>query len=154
MKIREKGFRILFDPEAVAYEETAPNVEGEYRRRVRIGAGNFQSIALTRRLLNPVKGTVAMTFWSHKVLRWCVPFLMLTTSISNLILLDQGTLYLYCMYIQIFVYLLAALGINRNFSSIIFKVPHYFVSMNLAILVGFFRYLRGSQRAAWERTQR
>ena len=51
-KLRHRG-RIVFDPEAVASEETAPHIGSEFRRRVRIGTGAYQSVPLLWRLLNP-----------------------------------------------------------------------------------------------------
>src|SRR5262249_38664493 len=38
------GCAIVYDRDAVAREETAPDVRAEFRRRSRIGAGGFQSI--------------------------------------------------------------------------------------------------------------
>ena len=39
-------------------------------------------------------------------------------------------------------------------SSKLVGVAAHFVSMNLALLLGFFRWINGSQQAAWNRTQR
>src|SRR5262249_30950742 len=70
------GCRIVYDGDAVAREETPPNVGAEFHRRSRIGAGGFQSIGLLWRLLNPRSGWVAFTFFSHKILRWVCPFFL------------------------------------------------------------------------------
>ena len=51
-KLRHKG-RIVYDPEAVGAEETPPTIGSEFRRRVRIGTGAYQSLPLLWRLLNP-----------------------------------------------------------------------------------------------------
>src|SRR5205085_81616 len=77
------GCGIVYDPEAVAREETAPNVGCEFHRRARIGAGGFQSLGLLWRLLNPARGWVAFTFFSHKVLRWVCPFFLLGLLVSS-----------------------------------------------------------------------
>src|SRR6185369_13089583 len=44
MHVRSQGYRLVYDPEAVAWEEVAPNIRQEFRRRVRIGAGNFHAL--------------------------------------------------------------------------------------------------------------
>jgi hypothetical protein len=33
-------------------------------------------------------------------------------------------------------------------------VPFYFTLMNYAVFAGFFRWLRGTQKATWERARR
>ena len=75
-KLRHKG-RIVYDPEAVGAEETPPTIGSEFRRRVRIGTGAYQSVPLLWRLLNPRYGWTAFAFLSHKILRWLVPFFCL-----------------------------------------------------------------------------
>src|SRR5262249_55927305 len=59
------GCAIVYDCEAIAHEESAPDVGSEFHRRSRIGAGGFQSWALLWKLLNPRQGWVAFTFCSH-----------------------------------------------------------------------------------------
>ena len=82
------GCSIIYDPSAVAREETPASVRSEFRRRTRIGAGGFQSIGMLWRLLDPRQGWVALSFLSHKVLRWLCPFFMIGALVSNLFLLD------------------------------------------------------------------
>jgi cellulose synthase/poly-beta-1,6-N-acetylglucosamine synthase-like glycosyltransferase len=147
---------IIYDNEAVAHEETAPNVHGEFQRRSRIGAGGFQSILLLWRLLNPRMGWVALTFFCHKVLRWLCPFFMLAALATNLLLLDEA------FYFATLVAQAAFYGVSmvsafvparfRAFKPL--RLTTMFTSMNLALLVGFWRYARGSQRGLWKRTAR
>ena len=79
MKVREQGHRMIYDARALAYEEL-PETGAEWTRRVRIGAGDFQALALCRRCLLPRYGRFAWMFWSHKVLRWFTPHLLLLTA--------------------------------------------------------------------------
>jgi cellulose synthase/poly-beta-1,6-N-acetylglucosamine synthase-like glycosyltransferase len=76
MKVRERGYRVLYEPLAVA-EEEFPETEHEWLRRVRIGAGDFQALAMCRRCLRPSYGWFAWSFFSHKVLRWFTPHMLL-----------------------------------------------------------------------------
>jgi hypothetical protein len=55
---------------------------------------------------------------------------------------------------QVVFYTLAAIGAGRRGQRLIFRGPHYFVVINLALLRGCFRFLAGRQRAAWQRTAR
>ena len=162
MKILEKGYKVFYDPHAVALEETTKHIIQEKQRRIRIGAGDFQALFMLKSMLNPAKGFPAFAFWSHKVIRWLVPFLMITAFGTNLFLV--GTVhapslpYFYIFFIgQCFFYVLAIAGQILSWSGIKIKVLnlcYYFVSMNLALLLGFFRFLAGKQRVTWERTER
>ena len=101
-------------------------------------------------------GFPAFAFWSHKVLRWCAPALMLVALVANAVLLDQP-FYRVTMAAQVGFYALAMLGSVAVGPSLVRRVAgvaYYFVTMNLAIAVGFWRFLRNSQAAAWERTAR
>jgi len=154
MKVREQGFRVHYAEGAVACEETAQSDKAEFRRRVRIGAGNFQSIALLKDLLLPGKGIFAFQFWSHKIIRWCVPFFLILLFFSNLFLAGYGNGYLLLLACQVLFYLLAIMRTPANRTGLIFRVPSFFVSMNLALLIGFFKYLFNVQKVTWERTER
>ncbi|HZA51733.1 MAG TPA: glycosyltransferase family 2 protein, partial [Myxococcaceae bacterium] len=157
LRILEQGYKVLYDPEAIAYEETTEDYGREFGRRARIAAGNFQSLRLLPGLLSPFGGFRAFAFWSHKLLRWCAPALMVLALAANAALISRP-LYSVALGAQLVFYLLAwagsrsanAPGAFRRASS----VAHYFVAMNLAIAVGFWRFLRGTQRVAWERTAR
>ncbi|HIE51552.1 MAG TPA: glycosyltransferase family 2 protein [Armatimonadetes bacterium] len=152
MKIREKGYRIVYEPAAVALEEMAPTMEKEFGRKMRIGAAAFQAIFLTIGLLHPRQGFIAFAYFSHKILRWCVPFFLIIAFVTNLLLLRQGPLYAGLAGAQVVLYgsaLLAHLMAKRRRIKWL-NLPYYFAYMNLALLLGFFRFLRGQQKAAWE----
>ncbi len=156
MRAVEKGFRVAYDRQAVAREETAPDAAAEFRRRVRIGAGGFQAIWLLRRLLNPRRGFVCFAFFSHKVLRWLGPFLLLAAFLSSLLLASRP-IYALAVILQLGFYGGATAGAlieQSGRSCRLLRPLYYFVMINLALAVGFVRWLRGTQHAAWERTAR
>ncbi len=153
---RASGCRIVYDAKAVAHEETPPTLRAEFRRRVRIGAGGFQSIGMLWRLLSPSNGWVALTFLCHKILRWSCPFFLLGALAANAVLMDQpGCREL--MAAQLGFYLLAAVGhwLPRRPGFLkAFRLPTMFVSMNLALFFGFIRWTRGGNNGTWQRTDR
>jgi cellulose synthase/poly-beta-1,6-N-acetylglucosamine synthase-like glycosyltransferase len=152
------GKRIVYDPRARADEETPKGIAQEFRRRARIGAGGFQCIGLLRGLLHPRHGWTALSFWSHKVLRWACPFFLLAALAANVVLAAVGgPVYAALLAGQLLFYALAALGTRLPVRPKVCKAVRLttmFASMNAALLVGFVRWVRGSQRAAWERTAR
>ncbi len=152
-----KGYDVIYDGEATAYETVAPNVRGEFRRKVRIGAANFNALREIAGLLNPRRGFVAFALWSHKILRWFIPFALVGAFVANTFLLDEP-FYRVAFFVQLGFYGLALLGYVAD--SLWGRVPKIlllplaFVSANLGLLVGFFRFLVGSEKPAWTRVER
>lgn len=148
--------KIIFDDEAIALEESPAEIRAEFKRRTRIGAGGFQAIGLLWKLLHPRFGWTAFTLLNHKMLRWMCPFLLIVALLSNLALLDIP-FYRWMMAGQVLFYLLAGLGAYLPAQPKAFKILRLatmFTSMNAALLVGFFRWFFGTQRATWHRTAR
>lgn len=156
MRLLEQGYKVIYEPLALAREETTEDYGREFGRRARIAAGNFQSLRLVPGLLLPQAGLAAFAFWSHKLLRWCAPALMALALVANLFLLDS-VLYRVTLAVQVLFYALAyagRAGLLRGPARRVASAAWYFVAMNAAIAVGFWRFLRHTQSAAWERTAR
>jgi cellulose synthase/poly-beta-1,6-N-acetylglucosamine synthase-like glycosyltransferase len=154
MRVREQGLRFIYDAEAVANEDLPTSVGHEMTRRIRIGAGGFQSLRLCWRSLLPWRGVYSWCFWSHKVLRWFAPFFMIAAFVSNCFLVEH-LFFSMTFFVQCLFYAFAWVGKNwRGEKSAVFSAPYYFLSINLALLFGFFRFVTGTQQAAWKRTAR
>lgn len=150
-------FRIIYDPSAMAHEETARDLAGEFRRRSRIGAGGFQAIALLAPLLNPARGWIAFTFLSHKLLRWLCPFFLIGMLLCTAIDWENPTARALFLG-QLVFYAAAALvgGLSTRlprFLKVLRLLP-MFVGMNLALFFGFWRWIRGVKSGTWTPTQR
>jgi hypothetical protein len=157
-RIAARGWRVVFDPEAVAHEETAADTSGEFGRHARIGAGNWQAIELVPELLDPRTGFLCFAFVSHKLLRWIAPLLLVLALAANLALVVawRGAGYGLLLGAQLGFYALALRGRPRGGGRVhgaAVAIRHFMV-MNAALALGFWRFLRGSQRAAWDRTER
>jgi cellulose synthase/poly-beta-1,6-N-acetylglucosamine synthase-like glycosyltransferase len=156
LEIRFQGHRVIYDPEAIAVEEIAPTFSAQFARRVRIGAGNYQTLLSHPKYLNPFQGLLSWSFFSHRVLRWCVPILMITAFGSSILLATRlGFALLFAA--QLSFYLMAVLGYwlkKNNKRPRWLGGPLYFCTMNLALLLGLVRYLRGRQTLAWKSTPR
>jgi len=156
LRILEQGYKVVYEAGALAHEETTEDYGKEFGRRARIAAGNFQSLRMVPGLLLPTAGFPAFAFWSHKLLRWCAPALMAVALLANLFLLDS-VFYRLTLFTQAMFYALAYLGkagVLKGTGRRSASVAYYFVTMNLAIVVGFWRFLRNAQKAAWDRTAR
>ncbi|HTZ74132.1 MAG TPA: glycosyltransferase family 2 protein [Candidatus Aquilonibacter sp.] len=156
LDIRFHGYRVVYDPEAIAVEEIAPTSSSQFARRVRLGAGDFQALFGNLSCLNPMKGLPAFCFFSHRVLRWLGPLLLLTAFICSLLLLDES-LFKVLAVAQCAFYGAALLGYRRkkrSKSAGVLAVPLHFCSMNLALFLGLLQFLRGRHSAIWKATPR
>lgn len=156
MRVHLRRRKLVYDPTAIALEETPDTIGQEFHRRSRIGAGGFQSLQWLWPLLNPLRGWIAFTFWSHKVMRWLCPVFMIGALVANLALLMQP-LYFTLLIAQLAFYAIAVVGLgwltgNRLPRSL--RLPAMFVSMNAALLVGLWRSIRGIRGGTWKRTER
>jgi cellulose synthase/poly-beta-1,6-N-acetylglucosamine synthase-like glycosyltransferase len=136
------GCRIIYEPDAIAHEESAPDVASEFRRRARIGAGDLQALQILWPLLHPRHGWTAFAFFSHKILRWFTPFLLIATLISSIV-------YPVALYCQLAFYATSLLPLPRAL-----RLAQMFTRMNLALLIGFVRFCTGGQSPTWRPTPR
>jgi cellulose synthase/poly-beta-1,6-N-acetylglucosamine synthase-like glycosyltransferase len=150
------GRGVIYDSDAVAHEECPPGIADEFGRRARIGAGGFQSIVRLWPLLLPSQGWISLTFFSHKILRWLCPFLLIAALFANLVCLDRpwGPPLLVAQIAFYAVSLAGRLTSGVGIVSRLFRLPAMFTSMNLALLCGFWRWVSGRQRGIWQRTTR
>lgn len=152
LKILEKGYRIAFEPEAVAYEETTETSKEEFGMRVRVISRGMYGLLSMRQLFNPFKyGFVSFQLFSHKVLRWMIPFLLPLLLISNLFLMGQ-TFYKLSLIIQILFYI-GALGgylLDRmGRKAKLLAIPLYYCVVNAASIAAFFRTIFGKKAIVW-----
>jgi cellulose synthase/poly-beta-1,6-N-acetylglucosamine synthase-like glycosyltransferase len=172
MKVREAGCRVLYESEAVA-EEDLPETRDEWRRRVRIGAGDYQAMVLCRRLLSPAFGWFAWSFWSHKVLRWFTPHLLALFAGAGVVLFFHawsnarwglGAMAAQDVAVAVGVLFVLALGAaaavgrwaraaGSSWLSA-FRLCDHFVTMQAALFCGFLRFCSGRLQGYWQRTPR
>jgi cellulose synthase/poly-beta-1,6-N-acetylglucosamine synthase-like glycosyltransferase len=155
-----KGYRVVYEPEAVCYELPTPKSADEWKMRVRVVRGGIAGMLYARRILNPFKYPVA-TFQlvSHKILRWLVPvFGLLLVPVSALALSQhpQSPLMLLLVLGQGLFYL-CALGAfvleKLKLRLPLINIPLYFIVLNAACLVALVKTLTEPLAPTWE-TQR
>jgi poly-beta-1,6-N-acetyl-D-glucosamine synthase len=153
LSIIEQGYRVQYDPLARAYEQPSNSVYGEFRRKSRIGAQNFHGIPIFRALLSPAYGFASFALWSHKILRWMVPVLLIGALVSSAALAAGSPFFAAVTAVQVAFFAAAALGLVLEVAGVRtgrFGLPYYFVATNAALLVGLFRCLFGRQAATWD----
>ncbi len=157
LQILRQHQRVVYEPEAIAEETTSPDMGNEFIRKIRISSLNFNAVPSMLALLHPKYGFTALAIFSHKLLRWLVPFLGLGMLVGNFLLLKQGGIYPLLLVGQGLVYLGAGLGYlgDRFFGRSGPFIPFYYLAMiNLALVMGLWRSVTRSQEQAWKRVPR
>lgn len=153
MRIVRRGYRVLFEPNARAYDQVASTADMEFARKVRTLAGNFQLFFRERWLLNPFLNRLWWQTISHKVGRLLGPGCLVAALAANLLLLSQP-FYRWTFVAQAVLYTAAAAGYlmrNARKRFLFLNVPYLFCLLNWAVVAGFFRFVNGRQRVTWER---
>lgn len=151
LKIIDKGFRAIFEPEARAYDNVAKNAKQEYKRKVRTLAGNWQIFLRTRNLFNPLQSKIAIQLLSHKLLRVLIPYFLIIVFIANAFLLNIATYRIFFLLQSIF-YVIALIGLLLSkFKLKYFSLPYTFCVLNIAAIQGLYYFLTHKQKVTWSK---
>lgn len=150
-----QGYRLVFAPEAIAYEPVAATSQVEFGRKVRVIMRSWKAFIFRRELLNPLRYKFyAIQFFSHKILRYLVVFSLFMLLLISPFLWKTGFIYQMATMSQAAFYGCALFGWlfhgTRFSRRKIFTIPFYFCMVNLASLVAIMNVLRGHQIKHWE----
>ncbi len=151
MNARKAGYRVLYDPEAIATDYAPESIKGEFTRRVRLATGSFASLMFLLRV--PMGAFGRFAFVSHKLLRWILPLILCSLLISNIALLRYSGYALFGL-LQLSFYVWAGFGFlfRERIRNVRFALLAYFLLvMNVAFLVGMFRCLTKREEGVWQR---
>jgi cellulose synthase/poly-beta-1,6-N-acetylglucosamine synthase-like glycosyltransferase len=152
-ELTKRGWRAVYEPEAVAEERMAPTVEGEFRRKRRMMWGLWD-VMLRWGMLDP-RGygpVYAFEIYSHRLLRYLTPWLHVIAFGVNIALLGAGWVYTATLAIQLAVLLGALLG--RFVPVLPFRIAYYYVTVTASIAVGLWDRLRaGRVPIGWEKVE-
>ncbi len=161
MAAYEQGYRGVSSENAVVYEAVGQHLRDEFHRKVRISSGNWQNLVRFRNLWwVPTKNALAFAFFSHKVLRWWTPFFILIGSTCVLLLIITLGNHWASTSLAILLVLPGILVLTDLFLEPLglhlrpLRALRYFLAMNLALLVGFYRYLTGIKSNVWQPSKR
>jgi biofilm PGA synthesis N-glycosyltransferase PgaC len=154
MRIVRGGYRVVFESEAVAYDQAAKTGRQEFARKVRTIAGNLQLFTRERWLWNPRANRLWFQAISHKALRILGPPLLAAIFAANLYLIGAGDGYRIAFGGQLLFYAGALAGSFLRGEGVVAKlvsVPYAFCLLNATALVSIIRLLKGTQAVTWEK---
>jgi cellulose synthase/poly-beta-1,6-N-acetylglucosamine synthase-like glycosyltransferase len=147
-----QGYRLLFEPAAVAWEDAPAEGRAEFARKVRVTNHSVRALlALGSRLWT--SGFYSVELVSHKLLRHLVPFFLLALLVSNVLLSGASALFRVLLVAHLLFYAAGLAGVllrrTRAGRSRLLTVPYYFCLVNAAALLGVLSIARGERLAAW-----
>jgi cellulose synthase/poly-beta-1,6-N-acetylglucosamine synthase-like glycosyltransferase len=158
MHVLTQGYKAVSNLNAIVYEDVSNNLIHEFKRKIRIATGDFQNLFYFSFVFKKFFSSVNLCFFSHKVLRWFTPFFLLLAFISlGFLSLLGARLYLYfwltgvLFLLLVFMERLAAV-VHINIG--VLRILTHFFYMNIALMIGFFKYLSGVRSSVWEPTPR
>ncbi|MHA7229111.1 glycosyltransferase family 2 protein [Vibrio campbellii] len=152
MRIVLQGYASVYEPKMLAIELEESSDDSDFKRRLRISAGNMQQFLKLKRLLLPRYRGTAFAFLSGKVLRLATPYLMIMCLTSSILLIEHpafqlllaGQLAVYL--VALITYLIPAFNLFKPF-----KLINYMVVGHIANFAGGLRYLLGMENGRWKR---
>jgi cellulose synthase/poly-beta-1,6-N-acetylglucosamine synthase-like glycosyltransferase len=154
----KRGLRGVSDPESIGYYRNIADERKEFERKTRTIVRGISVFMKSAFMLNVFRyGLFSWQLFSHKLCRWLVPFAMIAVFLSNSWLLSTPSKgYAFVFVLQIGFYVSAAGGWFQGVRvrDTFFKIPRFFVIVNLSILSAWVRYLKGERMVSWTPSER
>lgn len=152
LSIIRQGYRSVLDRAAVVHDTWPTKVSGEFQRKVRTLAGNYQLLALAPWILSPAN-RVLFQFVSHKLLRLVVPYCFALLILTSAFLGVTSAHFALFGLLQTIFWMMAALSLRVRLPLIQrFTAPAgALLVLNAAAVVGLKRSLltRGPLWKTW-----
>jgi len=152
MRVVVQGYRLLYEPNATAYEKATVHASEEFRRKIRI---TNHSVSALLKLGAPLvtSGFYSVELLSHKLIRHFIAYFLIPLFVANAVLLRTSAFYVLTFAGQLAVYALALAGAAVRERPIgrsrFFTVPYYFCFVNAAAFFGILTMLRRRKLTAW-----
>ena len=153
-RVIAQGYRLVFEPDAIAYEHVAKNQKKEFGRKVRVMTRGLFAVVMMRELFNPARyGFYAFQLFIHKVLRRLLYIPLVVILITNIFLVQVHWFYILTMLGQVALYGTALLGwqmIQRDMKMPkLVSLPTFGVMVYLAAAIATWNLIRGNQIVRW-----
>lgn len=150
-----QGRRLVFVPDAVAWEPVAASDRLEYGRKVRIMTRGLRGVAVRRALLDPRRsGFYAVQLASHKILRRMMAVPLLALAATAGLLWGEGPIYRLTALGAVAVTALGGIGLAAPTSRIgrhrLARLSGFFLLVNVASLEAAWNLASGRRIDRWE----
>lgn len=152
-----KGYVSVSDNNSIGYYTNIKDDSKEYQRKSRTVIRGMSAVARKVAVLNIFKyGLFSFQVWSHKIMRWLVPWFMLGLVISSVFLIEDMIIYRLVLLLQLLFYSLAITGFISKTArkQFLFKIPFFFMQVNIAIAHAAIAFISGKRVTTWKPSNR
>jgi hypothetical protein len=152
IKCVQGGSVAISAEDVVGYYPDLADSSKEFKRKIRTVLRGMQALAVVPSILNPLEyGLFAFQIWSHKLLRWIVPWCLILLLPVTLMVIDQHPIYRLALAGQVAFYAIALFGwlVPSTARLALVRLPLYFVVANLAVFRAGWDFFRGRSITTW-----
>jgi hypothetical protein len=145
------------DPEVLGIYQNIKDGKREYQRKVRTIIRGITAVMRSPVVLHPLRiGVFAFQVWSHKIMRWAVPWFMALLLLMSILLAGEGWIYTLALVLQLAGYAIALVGwISEGARQSVFvRIPCFFLQVNVAMAHAAIAYLFGKRVTVWSPSAR
>ncbi len=153
----KKGMVAISCPDVIGIYKDVQDPGLEYRRKIRTVIRGITAISRHPEVLNPLRMKLfAFQVWSHKIMRWGVPWFMLLFAVTTIMLQGQGMIYTLALVAQVIFYVLALAGwmSAKMRENTVIRMVFFFVQTNLALAQAMLSFFSGKRMTVWTPSRR
>jgi len=153
VEIGARGYGVIYEPEAIAWERTTVLWQEEFQRKVRIVLRGLTGFS---RMRSRFRGLRLWQFVSHKLVRWGIGPLLFLAMLANVNLAGTSWFYTTTFVLQLAFYAAAINGWRlRRTRKVhpLFYIPFYFTMVNLAAVMAMAKFLSGERQSVWDKAE-
>lgn len=148
------GKRAIANHRAIAYEKAGENTKDEYKRKVRMSRIVLSSILPSIKILNVLKYKWFTYFYlGHRTSRYLLWFNHIMLLITNLILYNQGKIYIISLIFQLMIYIIAIIKLLTNINNKVVNIIYYYCMTIFAQTKGVINTIVGKNKPFWEKAE-
>ena len=146
-----RGYRVIYEPRACAYDRLPEKARDEFRRKVRTLSGNLQLVMLRPTILLPWRNPSWFALVNHKLLRLVVPWAILGALVASAV--STEAILRGAFVAQVLVYGGGVVAMrwraaaNNRVANAIASV----LMLNAAAAMAWFVYLAGRSGRSWKK---
>jgi poly-beta-1,6-N-acetyl-D-glucosamine synthase len=170
LQVIGQGYRVIYVPEARSYERVSVSARDELTRRARIFVGRYQELMSIHKVLSLRQPLTSWQVLSHQSIRTLVPLAMIAALLTNVVAVLWPTrrtthpfrdltppINWIILLLQVIFYGLAWVGSQKEQKGLLGKLlylPTFMVNLNIAGLLGLYRFLTRRHSPLWQRAKR
>lgn len=152
-----KGLVAVTAPDVLGYYHDVADASKEYQRKIRTIIRGLTALSRHAEVLNPFRfGWFSFQVFGHKLMRWAVPWFQILLFVTSVLLAGKGTFYSLALLAQLLFYGVVIAGHYKPElrERTVFKIPYFFVQVNLAIARATVEFLKGRRMTVWTPSKR